>query len=308
MASHLTFKDEQSLQHLVPWARKIAALPNDERIQRVRNNRWIGYTKAEEALTKLENLFTHPTRHRMPNLLIIGPTNNGKTMIIEKFRRMHPPPQSENSDAEELPILVMQMPSDPSVSRFYSMLLHILNVPTRGRPRLSELESLTLKILQKIKVRLLVIDEVHNILAGSTSEQREFLNLIRFLGNQLKIPIVCVGTKDAYFAIRSDDQLENRFEPLTLPVWQDDAEFTSLLISFASTLPLRKPSKLDVPDLVRFILDKSEGTIGEITSLLTRAAIIAIESGDETINRKILALVDYESPTERRRRFERDFA
>jgi hypothetical protein len=73
-------------------------------------------------------------------------------------------------------------------------------------------------------------------------------------------------------------------------------------------LPLRQPSKLDVPDLVRFILDKSEGTIGEITSLLTRAAIIAIESGGEAINRKILALVDYESPTERRRKFERDFA
>ncbi len=26
----------------------------------------------------------------MPNLLLIGPTNNGKTMIIEKFRRAHP--------------------------------------------------------------------------------------------------------------------------------------------------------------------------------------------------------------------------
>jgi hypothetical protein len=39
-----------------------------------------------------------------------------------------------------------------------------------------------------------------------------------------------------------------------------------------------------------------------------QAAIFAIKSGDETINRKILAAVDYESPTERRRKFERDFA
>lgn len=307
MADNFSNADE-SFQHLVPWARTIAALPNDERIQRIRNNRWIGYTKAEEALIKLENLFTHPTRHRMPNLLIIGPTNNGKTMIIEKFKRMHPSPPGENSDAEELPIVMVQMPSDPSIPRFYSMLLHVLNVPTRARSRVIELESLTLKILQKIKIRLLVIDEVHNILAGSSSEQREFLNLIRFLGNQLKISIVCVGTKDAYYAIRSDDQLENRFEPLTLPLWQNDAEFASLLASFASTLPLHQPSKLDTPDLMRFIIDKSEGTIGEITSFLVQAAIFAIKSGEETISRKILALVDYESPTERRRKFERDFA
>ena len=178
----------------------------------------------------------------------------------------------------------------------------------RARARVTELEAIALRILQKIKVRLLVIDEVHNVLSGSASAQREFLNLIRFLGNQLRIPIVCVGTKDAYFAIRSDDQLENRFEPLTLPLWQDDTEFSSLLLSFASTLPLRQPSKLDTPDLMRFILDKSEGTIGEITALLIRAEIIAIESGDEAINRKILALVDYESPTDRRRQFERDLA
>lgn len=308
MADYLALEDEQNLQHLVPWARKVAILSNEERIQRVRTDRWIGYTKAEEALTKLENLFTHPTRHRMPNLLIVGPTNNGKTMIIEKFRRMHSSSQSENSDIEELPVVVVQMPSDPSVARFYSMLLYVLNAPTRARSRVIELESLTLKIMQKIKVRLLVIDEVHNILAGSSTAQREFLNLIRFLGNQLKIPIVCVGTKDAYFAIRSDDQLENRFEPLTLPLWQDDAEFASLLLSFSSTLPLRRPSMLDTPDLVRFILDKSEGTIGEITTLLIRAAIVAIESGEEAINRNILTLVDYESPTDRRREFERELA
>ena len=63
-----------------------------------------------------------------------------------------------------------------------------------------------------------------------------------------------------------------------------------------------------MPELIRFILDKSEGTIGEIITLLTRATIIAIESGEEVINKKILTLVDYKSPTERRRTCERDFA
>ena len=38
----------------------------------------------------------HPKRQRMPNLLIVGPTNNGKSMIIEKFKRMHKSISKEN--------------------------------------------------------------------------------------------------------------------------------------------------------------------------------------------------------------------
>ena len=293
------------MNHLMPWAKEIALLANDERIQRVRTDRWVGYTKATEAVAKLEALLSHPKRQRMPNLLLIGSTNNGKSMIIEKFRRTHLSEKEKLYQPEEIPIVTVQMPSDPKIPRFYSMLLYAMNVRLISRSRISDLETKVLQALERLKVKLLIIDEVHNLLAGTAVAQREFLNLIRFLGNQLKIPIVCVGTKDAYYAVRSDDQLENRFEPFTLPLWQEDEEFASLLTSIASTFPLRKPSILTSPDLMRFILDKSEGTIGEIMTLLTKAAILAIELGEEMINKKILAQIDYQSPTERRRTFER---
>lgn len=294
------------LSHLTPWTREIATLPNHERVQKILTDRWVGYTKAEDAVIKLDALISHPKRQRMPNLLIVGPTNNGKSMIIEKFRRTHLTANKDIYPVEEQPIVVMQMPSDPKIARFYSILLHVLDVRLRHRLRVSDLETMVLQVLKKLNVRILIIDEVHNLLAGTTAIQREFLNLLRFLGNQLKIPIVCVGTREAYFAIRSDDQLENRFEPFTLPLWKDDAEFASLLASITSTLPLRKPSILTAPEVTRFILDKCEGTIGEIITLLTKAAILAIESGEEMINKKILARIDYLSPSERRRAFERD--
>lgn len=289
----------------MPWAKEIALLADDERIQRIRTDRWVGYTKATEAVAKLEALLSHPKRQRMPNLLLIGPTNNGKSMIIEKFRRTHLSQESNHYQPEEMPIVVVQMPSDPKIPRFYSMLLYAMNVRLISRARISDLETKVLQALERLKVKLLIIDEVHNLLAGNAVAQREFLNLIRFLGNQLKIPIVCVGTKDAYYAVRSDSQLENRFEPFTLPVWQDDEELASLLTSITSAFPLRKASILTNPDLMRFILDKSEGTIGEMMTLLSKAAVLAIESSEEMINKKILAKIDYQSPTERQRTFER---
>jgi hypothetical protein len=126
------------------------------------------------------------------------------------------------------------------------------------------------------------------------------------LGNELRIPIIGVGTREAYLAVRSDDQLENRFEPIVLPLWNTGEDTLSLLASFAAALPLQRPSDIATPDMAQYLLTRSEGTIGELTRLLTAAAIAAVESGEERINRRTLVMADYAGPTERRRLFERE--
>ena len=45
------------LSHLLPTAQGLARLPADERIQRLRADRWIGYPRAVEALNRLETLY-----------------------------------------------------------------------------------------------------------------------------------------------------------------------------------------------------------------------------------------------------------
>lgn len=295
------------LSHLHETAQQLARLPAQERLRYVRADRWIGYTRATEALSRLETLFGWPSKQRMPNLLLIGPTNNGKSMIIEKFRRSHP--AVAHPDEEEIPVLVVQMPSEPSVGRFYTALLAALGAPVRPRqPRLADLEQLVLRLMRAAQVRLLVIDELHNVLSGHGDSRREFLNLIRFLGNELRIPLVGAGTRDAYLAIRSDDQLENRFAPLTLPRWQAGDDARALLASFAASFPLRRPSHIAATEMAGYLLTRSEGTIGELTHLLTDAALAAIESGEEAINQRTLLLAPYAGPTERRRLFERELA
>ena len=216
---------------------------------------------------------------------------------------MEPAPHAE---AEIIPVVTMQMPSDPSISRFYALLLTRLGVPLHGRRKVIDLEGMALRVLRAVGMQVLVIDELHNMLAGNSSVRREFLNLIRFLGNELRVPIVGVGTREAYLAIRSDDQLENRFEPVILPLWQEGPELMALLASYAASFPLRQRSTLDQPALAAYILARTEGTIGEITMFLTRAAIAAIDSGEEALTRKTLMLAEYASPSERRSTFERE--
>ena len=303
-ATDLSVGAGADLAHLHPSLRSIARLPAAERLRHVRADRWIGYPRATAALERLETLYGWPTRQRMPNLLLLGPTNNGKSMIVEKFRRIHPPVW--HPDREQIPVLVVQMPSDPSVGRFYVAVLAALGAPLQPRQRVAELEQLAVRLLRAVGVRVLVIDELHNVLAGRGEARREFLNLIRFLGNELRIPLVGVGTREAYLAIRSDDQLENRFEPFPLPRWEPDEQAQSLLASFAAAFPLRRPSHLATGEMARYLLTRSEGTIGELARLLTDAAVTAIESGQEAINQRTLLMADYTGPSQRRRLFERE--
>ena len=67
-----------------------------------------------QALDRLHELFEHPRRLRMPNLLIVGPTNNGKSMIAEKFRRDLFGPGTETASASQ-PILIVHGRLDHSV-------------------------------------------------------------------------------------------------------------------------------------------------------------------------------------------------
>lgn len=48
------------LSHLTLQAQALAILPGAERINRIRSERWIGYTYAGQALMELENLFAWP--------------------------------------------------------------------------------------------------------------------------------------------------------------------------------------------------------------------------------------------------------
>lgn len=294
------------LNHLSPDLRAVAMTDDVKRIAFIRGQWWIGYPQAQTALDLLRNaLENEPGKVRPQCFLLLGQTNNGKSMIVEKFRRDQSPLIEAACDEEHIPVVVVQMLTDPGVTRFYQHLLETLGAPIRRTARKHDLEALALSILRKVGTRILIIDELHNVLAGSAPAQREFLNLLRFLGNELRIPIVGVGTRDAYLAIRTDPQLENRFHPIILPVWHEGDEFARLLQSFVATFPLLKPSVINSEEMQRWILARTGGTIGEIAALLRSVALAAIETGEEAINDRSLKRMDYRGPVERKRVIEK---
>jgi hypothetical protein len=293
----------QAYAHLHASLRGIADESAEARIRRIRTDRWVSYGRAEAALTAMEDLLNFPKRTRMPNLLLVGPTNNGKTMIVEKFRRAHPLTAAcqPESGAAHVPVLRVQMPAGPDEPRFFGAIVDELGYPHMLTDRGSKRQDAALRMMRETQVRVLIIDEVHNILAGSRLQQRRLLNVLRWLGNELQISLIAVGTAEALHAVQSDDQLANRFEPVGLPPWRAGNEYEQLLSTLEAVLPLRQPSDLVEDELASKILASAEGILGEIVSIVTRAAVRAVSSGNEAITAELIDQTGFIAPSQRRR-------
>jgi hypothetical protein len=226
-------------------------------------------------------------------------------MLANRFVQLHPADDNPNGDAAIVEVLAIQAPPGPDEGRFYNAILEALFAPDNPRERVAQKQVQVLRILKQIGLRMLIIDEVHNVLTGPVTKQRQFLNVLKYLGNDLQIPLVGLGTKEALRAVQADPQVANRFEPAALPPWQLNQEFQMLLVSFERTFPLRKPSRLANEQVARKFLALSEGSLGELSVLLTSAAVYAVHSGAERIDEKVLAAIDWVPPSERRRRAER---
>ncbi|MBF4280699.1 AAA family ATPase, partial [Vibrio anguillarum] len=105
-------------------------------------------------------------------------------------------------------------------SRLYNNILNKLFAPYRPSDSIDKKSFQVLQLMKHCNVKMLVLDEIHSLLAGSLEKQRMFLSVLRNLGNELQIPIVGLGTRDALRAIKTDPQLENRFKPVLLPRWE----------------------------------------------------------------------------------------
>lgn len=279
-----------STAHLAPEARSVLDLTDEQRIAFLTEDRWIDYPRARKVLQELERLLSCPKRTRMPSLLIHGESNIGKSMIIQKFPRDHPRREfNRDTGMLQLDVLAVEMPSAPTERRVYGQLLLAMNAPYRPGDRLASVESTALTLLRQVAPKMIVVDEVHNLLAGSAREQRASLNLLKFLSNQVPCSIVALGTRDALAAVQTDPQIASRFPGLELPRWQENEELRSFLAGFERQLPLRKASRIsDNRAIVNSIMNASGGLTGDIAALLSRAAEAAIRAKTECISLELL--------------------
>ncbi len=271
--------------HLPVDVRPVAALPDEDRVAHIRAERWIRHAAAERVLGYLQEAFDQEPRGRMENLLLLGESGMGKSMLLGKFERANAAPFNEASGAQPRPVLVVPMPPVPTESEFFECVLEAAGAPWAGYARQGpHLRAGTVRLLRELGVRVLVIDEINSVLAGTPRQQRLFLQLLRFLSNELRAALVCAGVPEARHALLSDPQLRSRFSDVELPAWAPSEVLRDFVNRLTWSLPLREPSPVDSPRLRLLLAEQSQGVTLGICKAVERAAIAAIRSGRERID------------------------
>jgi hypothetical protein len=163
----------------------------------------------------------------------------------------------------------------------------VIGAPQGPSSTLATLEQVARDILLRMSPRMLIVDEVHHLLAGSHREQRASLNLLKYLPTnswpwaQVMRPV----------AFQSDAQISSRFTPFEMPLWTESEAFRRLLSSFEQALPLRRPSQLTQRGIVQFLVAASGGLLGEVSRMLNTAGELAIMDDSERITLEMLEQV-----------------
>ena len=292
----------QIYEHIADDVLEVMSLSDSDRINTLFSDRWIGYKKAVTILDTLTDLLNRPRKLRPECLLIVGDSNMGKTTIIHEFTKQHYTKTVNDIDMELLsvkkPVLTRLAPAKANVKELYINILNHFFVPFRPTDPEAKLRNQAVHLMRKYETKMLIIDEIHNCLTGSTKLLSEVMNTLKNLSNDLSLNIVGVGTREAVTILHTDAQYASRFDVAMLPKWELNQDFLRLLLSYVRLLPLKKRSNLASQRLATLIFEISGGNFGDLNRLLIECAKEAILQGNEEITEEIVHKFKWLKPTE----------
>jgi SpoVK/Ycf46/Vps4 family AAA+-type ATPase len=237
-------------KHLRSEIRELLSKPIEERIRALEEDIYIPYNIGNACLEQMERLFKRERTGRPLGMLIASASGNGKTTILRTFGKKHPSIPTTEVDLK--PVITLQAPPSPSEKRFLGQIIRAFDLLDYDKgPAETRLKRVSY-LVDKCEVKVLLIDEIHNLLSGSSRQLEETCNLVKYLANELGVSIVLAGTERAENVIASDPQLVSRFPIVNLPPWNDGQSFREFLTLLEATIPLAKPSNLASAPVRRF--------------------------------------------------------
>lgn len=288
-----------NFDHLLPSAIEALELPRELRIRDILERRFISHERINDIFKYADYLMFRPMRSRAAGIGIIGEPGAGKTDLLEQLRARYPGESAGRGLIATRPTLLFSMCGVRDARVLYVRMLAALGHPEGGRFTGREREQLVLSVARSCQLRMLLIDEIQDVLKGTRLQQTATLETLRFLMNELRIVLVVAGSEEAELAIGMDAHLSSRLKLKRLPRWEVDDYFAHFLDAMESSLPLRERSRLCAEGTMRLIVQMTMGQTDGIVTLVANAAAIAVESGGERITHHLLERANSELPVVR---------
>lgn len=267
-----------------------------KKIAFVQKTPWIGHREISKIWDKMEEILEHPRNHRMPNLNVVARSNSGKTTLLKRFAKAHQAQLDDDTGELSAPVIAAVMPHDPTEILFTNAVLNAVQLTVKRTDTFSNKLEQVYNALERIDCKVILIDEIQHINAGTAREQHLMVNMMKNMSSILQVSFIVAGAPDALNIFNFDSQFKSRFQPAVIPSWSEGEELESLLASFEALLPLEEASDLVSDDMIRYILTHTDRTIGNIYDLLRAATIHAIKSGEKKLTIQIMDKCGHMSP------------
>lgn len=275
--------------HLHTSVRQELDWPTDRRIAALRQERFVEHRRLHAVIAETEFLMDSPRRTRAAGLIVSAPQGSGKTMLAKVIEHRHgAKPATGAEERRTHRAVCISMTNARDARTLYNRVLDRLGAPVTASARYSERERQLIRLFKLFGTDLLVVDELQDILTSTPRQQRLALDAIKYLMNEAGLPVLALGIAKASEALLVDRHLATRFRSLSLPVWTYDDDLRDFLDALEPLIPLRHPSNLSSPTVMKALVDTSHGVLLTLCQLIEHAAIYAVVDGIERIDASLI--------------------
>lgn len=232
---------------------------------------WINHPLGDQLVWEMMERVFQPHRSRAEGLCVISASNNGKTFVLNKVVGEVSASINDSSPQLRIPIIKIQAPVNAVRRDLFSSMSRALGVPSPERLPATHLRRRTMDALTEAKTLAICVDELHHLCPGNRDRQRVILDDLKYISNELQIPIFAAGTSEAFPLIARDEQYHSRIPAVHLPLWDLDRGFLRLLASMEIATHV-EPGSFTSRTHAALIWKHSLGLIGRIWAICARAA------------------------------------
>ena len=249
-------------------------------------------------------------------LSIIGESGTGKSRILEHVEKKYP--RSRDDSGLKVPVLLVKVPSKPTVKGLVEVLLHELGDPLFEKGTEIVKTKRLLKLLAAAETRLLMLDEFqHFVDRTSQKVQHQVADWLKILVDDAQVGLIVAGLPYCTHVIETNTQLKRRFQRSAIMPrfdWSNSehqVEFCSILGTMQSQLiPFEFPDLSSI-DMAFRIYCATGGIIGRVANLLTETITNAIYEDKIKITLSALRKADefasYDKPFDMESPFSKKF-
>lgn len=214
----------------------------------------------------------------------LGKTTTAKRLmrwVVEEYTRQVPHWEAD----EHVPVMYVEVPSGSNAKGLLREFCDFYALSVLTRDTTADLRTKVVGAIRRARTQLIVVDELHN-LSGRAAGLGEAVDLLKGLHNDVSATFLYCGldvTSSTLMHGSRGQQLMSRFSVVELEkyVWSNAdhrKEWKTLIRGFEAELQLRHHPVKTLDSLAEYLYERTGGSIGSLSRLLTGAAIDLLQN------------------------------